>query len=256
MRAPDVYTLEPWREQVSGGRAMSDDTTARTSTGGAIAPAVMAVLDAYGPRPFWRGRVHLLAAMVAVPAGILLVLSAHSAAARVAVAVYAASLVGVYTVSASYHRLARTPTAVKWFRRADHSMIFLLIAGSYTPVCLLALPRSWGIPLLVVVWVAALGGVTLKMARLGNGPGSAGSWLYIVIGWAAVVAIPVLVTSLDGVQLVLLATGGVLYTLGVIVLARRWPDPVPHLFGYHEIWHTITVAAGGCHFAMVALLLR
>jgi hemolysin III len=214
------------------------------------------VLDAYGPRPFWRGRVHFLAALIALPAGVLLLLSAHSAAARVAVSIYAASLVGVYAVSASYHRLARTPTTVKWFRRADHSMIFLLIAGTYTPICLLALPRSWGIPLLVVVWVAALGGVTLKMARLGNGPGSAGSWLYIVIGWAAVVAVPVLVTSLDGVQLVLMATGGVLYTLGAIVLARRWPDPLPHIFGYHEIWHTITVAAGSCHFALVALLLR
>lgn len=223
------------------------DVTATTGPEGA---------DAYGHRPFWRGRIHLLAAALTLPAAVLLVLSAHSGAARVAVVIYAVSLLGLYAVSASYHRLARTPTAVKWFRRADHSMIFVLIAGSYTPICLLALPRGWGIPLLVVVWVAAAAGVALKMMRLGNGPGSAGSWLYIVIGWAAVAALPALVSSLDRPQLVLLATGGLLYTLGCVVLARRWPDPFPRTFGYHEVWHSMTVAAGGCHFAMVALVVR
>ena len=244
----------PDDERSQGGAVPAAVGAAVTPGGGR--PDVLDVLDAYGPRPFWRGRVHLIASLVAVPAAVLLLLSAHSPAARVAVSIYAATLVGLFAVSASYHRLARTPTAVKWFRRADHSMIFLLIAGTYTPICLLALPRAWGIPLLAVVWVAALGGVTLKMARLGNGPGNSGSWLYIVIGWAAVVAIPVLVTSLDGVQLVLMAVGGVLYTVGTVVLARRWPDPLPRTFGYHEIWHTITVAAGGCHFALVALLLH
>jgi hemolysin III len=212
-------------------------------------------LDAYGFRPFWRGRAHLIAALVTVPAAVLLLLSAHSALSRVAVAVYVTSLIGLFAVSASYHRIARTPTRVKWFRRADHSMIFILIAGTYTPICLLALPRSWGIPLLVVVWAAALAGVTLKMARLGNGPGSSGSWLYIVIGWGAVIAAPALVSSLDGVQLALMAAGGLLYTVGAVVLARRWPDPLPHSFGYHEIWHTMTVAAGGCHFVLIALVL-
>ena len=214
-----------------------------------------AALDAYGFRPFWRGRVHLIAALVTVPAAVLLLLSAHSALSRVAVAVYVTSLIGLFAVSASYHRIARTPTRVKWFRRADHSMIFILIAGTYTPICLLALPRSWGIPLLVVVWAAALAGVTLKMARLGTGPGSSGSWLYIVIGWGAVIAAPALVSSLDGVQLALMAAGGLLYTVGAVVLARRWPDPLPHSFGYHEIWHTMTVAAGGCHFVLIALVL-
>jgi hemolysin III len=212
-------------------------------------------LDAYGPRPFWRGRVHLIAAAVALPAVAALIAAADTAAGRVAVAIYGATLIGLFAVSASYHRIARTPLSVKWFRRADHSMIFLLIAGTYTPICLLALPPAWGIPLLVVIWVAALGGVTMKMLRLGNGPGSSGSWLYIVMGWAAVVATPVLVSNLDLAQLALLAVGGILYTVGAVVLGRRWPDPVPHSFGYHEVWHAMTVAAGGCHFAAVALLL-
>ncbi len=213
-------------------------------------------LDAYGPRPVWRGRVHLLAALIATPAALALFLAAPGVLAKVAVTIYAMSLVGLFAVSASYHRLARTPTAVKWFRRADHSMIFVLIAGTYTPLCLLALPPAWGIPLLVVVWVAAIGGVIMKMTMLGKGPGSAGSWLYIVIGWAAVVAVPALVTSLDGLQLVLLAIGGLLYTVGAVVLGKRWPDPFPSVFGYHEVWHTMTVAAGSCHFAVVALALR
>jgi hemolysin III len=214
------------------------------------------VLDAYGPRPFWRGRVHLIAALVTLPAAALLLWSAHSAAARIAVGVYTLSLVGLFSVSASYHRLARTPAAVKWFRRADHSMIFLLIAGTYTPICLLALPPAWGIPLLVVVWGAALTGVALKMLKLGNGPGNAGSWLYIVIGWAAVAALPALWNSLDGLQLLLLATGGLLFTVGAVVLARRWPDPLPRTFGYHEVWHAMTVAAAGCHFALIALVVH
>lgn len=198
----------------------------------------------------------MLAALVATPAALALFLHAPGALARVAVTVYALSLVGLFAVSASYHRLAHTPTTVKWFRRADHSMIFMLIAGTYTPLCLLALPRAWGIPLLVVVWAAAIGGVVTKMTRLGNGPGSAGSWLYIVIGWAAVAAVPGLMSSLSGVQLVLLAVGGLLYTVGAVVLGRRWPDPFPNVFGYHEVWHTMTVAAGACHFAVVALVLH
>ena len=215
-----------------------------------------AALDAYGFRPFWRGRVHLIAALVTVPAAVLLLLSAHSALSRVAVAVYVTSLIGLFAVTASYHRIARTPTRVKWFRRADHSMIFILIAGTYTPICLLALPgagasRSWW-------WCGPrrLAGVTLKMVGSAHGPGSSGSWLYIVIGWGAVIAAAALVSQpRPGAQLALLAAGGLLYTVGAVVLARRWPDPLPHSFGYHEIWHTMTVAAGGCHFVLIALVL-
>lgn len=212
--------------------------------------------DAYGHRPVWRGRVHLLAAVIATPAALVLLLHAPDVLARIAVGVYTASLVGLFAVSASYHRLAHTTTAVKWFRRADHSMIFVLIAGTYTPLCLLALSPGWGIPLLVVVWSAAIGGVVMKMTRLGSGPGSAGSWLYIVIGWAAVAAVPALVSSLSALQLALLGVGGVLYTVGAVVLGRRWPDPFPNVFGYHEVWHSMTVAAGACHFAVIALVLR
>lgn len=208
--------------------------------------------DAYGFRPTWRGRVHFAAALIAAPAALFLLLRADSAVARVSVTVFAFSLVGMFGVSAAYHRIARTPERVKWFRRADHSMIFILIAGTYTPICLLALPAGWGITMLVAVWVVALAGVTLKMARVDTG---SGSWLYIVLGWAAVIVTPALIQNLNGPQLALMAAGGLIYTIGAIGLTTRWPDPVPHRFGYHEVWHTMTVAAGGCHFALVALVI-
>lgn len=213
-------------------------------------------IDAYGDRPFWRGRLHLMAAIVAVPAGLALVLAAHGVASRIAVGVYALSLVALFTVSASYHRLARSESAVKWFRRADHSMIFVLIAGSYTPICLVALPPQWGIPLLVVVWVTALAGITVKMLKVTASGGAAGSWMYIVIGWAAVVALPALVSALTAGQVVLLGAGGLIYTIGAIGLWRRWPNPSPVRFGYHEVWHGMTIAAGACHFALMAAIIR
>ena len=213
------------------------------------------VQDAYGPRPTWRGWLHFGAFLAVLPAGLYLLTVAESTAARVAVAIYWASLAGLFATSASYHRLARTQRSVLWFRRADHSMIFVLIAGTYTPVCLIALPAMWGIPMLVVAWVTALAGVILKMVRLGVAGKSSGSWLYIVMGWGAVITLPVLVTSLNAMQLALLGIGGVLYTVGAVVLGRRRPDPVPDRFGYHEVWHSMTIVAGGCHFALVATLL-
>ena len=238
------------------------ETGQARSAPGERRPAVVAgprtdnCIDAYGHRPFWRGRLHLAAALVAVPAGLALVLAARGTEGRIAAGIYAASLVALFTVSASYHRLARTERAVTWFRRADHSMIFVLIAGSYTPLCLLALPRAWGIPLLVVVWVSALGGITMKMLKVTASGSSGGSWLYIVTGWAAIVALPVLVSSLSAGQVALMAAGGVIYTLGAIGLWRRWPDPAPRTFGYHEVWHSMTIAAGACHFALMAAIVR
>ncbi len=212
-------------------------------------------LDAYGPRPTWRGWLHVAAFLAVMPAGLYLLTASQSAASRVAVAIYWASLAGLFATSGSYHRLARSPRSVLWFRRADHSMIYVLIAGTYTPICLIVLPRVWGIPMLVVIWVAALAGIILKMVSMGaRDQKSRGSWLYIVMGWAAVVTLPVLVTHLNGVQLALLGIGGLLYTVGAVVLARHRPDPVPHHFGYHEVWHAMTVAAGGCHFALISTM--
>lgn len=215
-------------------------------------PPLDEILDAYGHRPLMRGWLHFAAFLVVLPAGLYLLAAADTAAARVAVAVYWASLAGLFGTSASYHRLARSPKAVLWMRRADHSMIFTLIAGTYTPICLVVLPKIWGIPMLVAIWVAALAGIIMKMVRITVGGSKSGSWLYVVMGWAAVVTLPVLLTRLNGVQTVLLATGGVLYTVGAVVLGTRKPDPFPSRFGYHEIWHAMTIAAGACHFVLIA----
>jgi hemolysin III len=210
----------------------------------------------WAERPVWRGRLHQIAFFVTIPAGFFLLAGATTAGARVAVAVYWASLAGLFGASASYHRLSRTPGRAKWLRRLDHSMIFVLIAGTYTPICLLVLPRVWGIPTLVVIWVTALAGVIMKMVRLTTVGGGGGSWLYIVMGWAAVAILPVLLTHLGPVRIALLAAGGALYTVGAVVLGRKRPNPSPRVFGYHEVWHACTIGAGACHFAMIALLVR
>jgi hemolysin III len=202
------------------------------------------------PLPLWRGRLHGWAFFLALPLGVVLLLVAERTGARVAVAVYAACLTVCFGVSAAYHRLALSPAARRRLRRLDHSLIFMLIAGTYTPVCLLALPRRWGIPLLVVVWAGAACGVTLKNVR----GVEAANGLYLVLGWAALVASPAVIRHLSTTALALMITGGLAYTIGAVVLFRKRPDPWPTHFGYHEIWHACTVAASGCHFAMIFLL--
>jgi len=212
--------------------------------------------DAYGLRPRWRGRLHQIAFFVTLPAGYFLLAEAHTTGARIAVAVYWATLAGQFGASASYHRFAHTERSVKWLRRLDHSMIFCLIAGTYTPICLLVLPRAWGIPMLVAAWVTALAGVIMKMIRVSAQGGASGSWLYMVLGWAAVLTLPKMLGNLGLVRGLLLGLGGLIYTLGAVVLGRKSPDPRPSSFGYHEVWHACTLAAGTCHFVLIAMVLQ
>lgn len=202
-------------------------------------------------RPVWRGRLHTWAFFAFVPLGALLILSADGATATAATAVYIATVLLAFGTSASYHRLANSLRARRIMQRLDHSTIYLLIAGTYVPLCLVALPREWGIPVLAVVAVGATAGVVLKLVAfdrmlwLGNS-------LYPILGWVAVLAAPALIRHLSLLQLLLIAGGGLAYTLGIPVLAARRPDPWPRTFGYHEIWHGFTVVAAGLHFAAVA----
>ena len=200
-------------------------------------------------RPTWRGRLHAWAFLVSLPAGALLLANSAAPTARVGAGIFAVTLAGVFGTSAAYHR-ARTTTSVRLLRRADHSMIYLLIAGTYTPVCLVALPRSVGVPLLAVIWTAAAIGVGCKLLA---GPRlmRLSSVLYLAMGWAALAALPSLVRHVEASALVLLVIGGLLYTIGAVVLYRRRPDPRPTVFGYHEVWHAFTILAGAAHFAMV-----
>ena len=206
-------------------------------------------------RPTWRGWMHVVAFVLSIPGGILLILRADQAAAQVAAAIYTASLLLGFGTSAAYHRLARTPRAQMIMQRMDHSMIFVLIAGSYTPICLLALPATWGIPLLCIVWTGAAIGIVIKQFAFDNLRFLEYA-LYPILGWSAVVTLPVLVDGMSTAALVLLFAGGILYTVGIPVLATEKPNPWPRTFGYHEIWHSFTVAAGACHFASIGLLLR
>jgi hemolysin III len=202
----------------------------------------------------WRGKMHAWAFFASIPAGIALIVIASGAAAIVGAAIYSASLLLLFGTSAAYHRLAQSERAKRIMQRLDHSMIYLLIAGTYVPFCLVAMPPAWGIPMLVVVGSLAVLGMLLKLVFF-HGARYLSYSLYIVMGWAALVAIPVLVDNLTGLQFGLVVAGGLAYTIGFPVLITRRPNPWPTTFGYHEVWHLMTVVAAGLHFAAVANVL-
>lgn len=199
--------------------------------------------------------MHQIAFFASLPAGIALIALASGVEARVAASIFAACLSGLYGVSALYHRRDWSERATRVMRHLDHSMIFVFIAASYTPVTLLALRPAWGITLLALAWSGAAIGVVITVLRLERWR-AVGFVLYLVLGWLAVLAFPQLVRSLSPVEMTLLIAGGLLYTIGAVVLARNRPDPRPLVFGYHEIWHSFVVGASGCHFTLVLLLIR
>lgn len=207
------------------------------------------------PVPRHRGRLHQAAFVVSIPAGATLVAVASGALARTTAAVFAVCLSGLYGVSAAYHRGRWSDRARRVMKRLDHSMIFVFIAASYTPVALLALRPAGGTGLVIAAWAGAALGVMMTVLRLERWH-RIGFALYLVLGWLAVVALPRLVTALSGLELALLVAGGLLYTVGAVILATRRPDPRPEVFGYHEVWHTLVVAASSCHFVLVMQLVR
>jgi hemolysin III len=205
-------------------------------------------------KPLLRGWLHLVCFFLAIPAGIAVIALAKSTEARWAAVVYAIGLVALFGVSGTYHRGRWSQAARQRMQKLDHATIFVMIAGSYTPLCLIAV-QGWMAPaLLVVAWAGASVGAVLaftggRRSRIARGT------LYIALGWVSVVATPQLVRHLSVAQLVLIAVGGVLYTVGAIFLATHWPDPVPHVFGYHEVWHVLVVAAVICHFVAISSLI-
>jgi hemolysin III len=213
-----------------------------------------AVTAAPSTRPLLRGYLHLAAFVVSLPAGVALVRVARDQRSRLAAIVFSAGLCALYGVSAAYHRVTWSPAARARMRRADHSTIFLLIAATYTAVALLVLSAVWQRALLAVVWTGALTGIALKIFTL-ESTRKLTAAMYIVLGWAAVAAMPQFVSRIPNGALALIVFGGLLYTIGAIVFARRWPNPSPRVFGYHEIWHTFVVGAGVCHYAAIRILL-
>jgi hemolysin III len=202
-------------------------------------------------KPRARGWIHLYSAVVAAIAGAALVgvsWAGDSTRAGLATLIYTLTIVAMFTVSAIYHRIWWTSeTARKWMKRLDHSMIFVFIAGSYTPFAMLALPQHSGMVLLWVVWSGAAAGVTLKMFWP-SAPRWVGVPLYLVLGWLAVwFAIPIM-EGAGVAALVLLAVGGALYSVGGVFYALKWPNPWPRTFGHHEFFHACTAVAATCHY--------
>jgi len=205
--------------------------------------------------PYLRGWLHLVCFFLSLPAGLVVIASADSARARVAGVVYAIGMTAMFGVSAAYHRRRWSPAARRRMRRTDHGTIFVMIAGSYTPLCLLALDGRMGRVVLTAVWIAAAAGFCLAMSGIAE-KAVVGLLCYFGMGWAMVLALPELSRQLSGGQIGLLLLGGVIYTAGGIVLGTRWPNPSPVWFGYHEVWHTMVTLACACHYLTILSVVR
>lgn len=203
-------------------------------------------------KPTWRGWLHAGTFPVAVAAGIVLIALAQGAPAKWASAVFMATSMLLFGASAVYHRFNWGPKAKAVLKRIDHANIFLLIAGTYTPIAVLALPPEKGILLLSLVWTGALIGILFRVFWIG-----APRWLYValylVLGWAAVMYIVDLFQA-NAAMMTLVIVGGILYTLGAVVYAMKRPNPWPGHFGFHEIFHVCTVLAFLCHWTACLLI--
>jgi len=206
-----------------------------------------------GVKPRLRGVSHQYAFFASLACGVALVLAASGARATGAAAVYAVAVSALLGTSALYHRITWRPAARRWMRRLDHSMIFVLIAGTYTPVALLALHGALARIVLIVVWCGAAAGIAFKLAWI-DGPKWLFAGAYVALGWVAVVTAGELPGAVGWLGVGGLAAGGLLYTVGAIVYARGRPDPVPDVFGYHEIFHALVIAAAALHYAVIAFI--
>ncbi|HEV3230820.1 MAG TPA: hemolysin III family protein [Candidatus Dormibacteraeota bacterium] len=226
-------------------------------------PAVAVAAEPAGPRipfaldlrkPLLRGYLHAGAAPLALVGVAALIYLSESWAARITLAIYGLTLVGLYAFSAVYHIGNWTPRVSEALRRVDHSNIYLVIAGTYTPIAALALRGWWRVSVLSLVWGMALAGVLLAL------PGwqvrrQVQAVLYVGMGWVALVATPQIVGAFGVGGMVMLGAGGLLYSLGAVVYALRWPPLWQRVFGYHELFHILTIVASACFFVFMALFL-
>jgi hemolysin III len=206
-------------------------------------------------KPRLRGWLHAYAAALSIASGATLIAVAaamRGGSAGATTAIYAATVTLLFGTSALYHRLTWQPRAHALMKRLDHSMIFVFIAGTYTPIAALTLSRTAAIAVLVTVWTGAVFGVALQTAW----PGSP-RWIsvpcYVALGWVAVFVLPQLLHNAGVAALVLILVGGVVYTLGGVVYALRRPNPVPGVFGFHEVFHACTLVAAVCHYVAIWL---
>lgn len=204
-------------------------------------------------RPTWRGTLHRFAALAAVPMFAVLVALAPTATVRIAIVIYAVGIIAMLGVSAVYHSGRLSAPARAAMRRVDHSTILPAIAGSYTSVSVLALSGSAERNLLTFVWIAAAVGVAIRMLWL-RAPYAVTAAVYLAVGWSALVELGPLTSSLSVGDSALLWGGGALYSIGAVVYATRRPDPRPAVFGYHEVFHALVVAAALLHYLLVLRL--
>ena len=204
-------------------------------------------------KPKFRGVSHEWAFFLSLGLGIALLVLADTPTEYVAVGIYAISLCALFGTSALYHRVNwKTEKARRLMRRLDHSMIFLLIAGTVTPFALLTMPSTFGTAILIAVWSAAVVGVVVELLWISS-PKWVSAVMYVAVGWIAAVAFPELVGTAGAWAGLLIAIGGILYTIGAVVYATGRPNPSPTHFGYHEVFHLFVIGAAALHFAAVAL---
>lgn len=210
-----------------------------------------ASLDVPRSRPRLRGTLHLVGFVIACVVGAVFV-SSTNGTKLVGAAVFAGSAVAMLGASALYHRVMWSPRARPRMRRVDHAGIYILIAGTYTPVGLLSLHGTLQTTVLAIVWAGAGAAILTKVCWVG-----APKWLSavfgIALGWVGVAAMPQVAHKAGVGAVVLLAAGGIAYTVGAIVYARRRPDPIPAVFGYHEVFHALTLVALACQYVAIAV---
>jgi hemolysin III len=203
-----------------------------------------------GVKPRLRGVFHEAACYVAICLGIALVLTSEPGRARLSATIFAACMAACFGFSALYHRPTWQPRARSWLARLDHAGIYLLIAGTYTPFGLLVLSHAWAVVVLSIVWSGAALAILLKLFWPAT-PKKLSAGIALTLGWVAIVAFTQLL-KLPPAALALLLVGGIAYSAGAVVYARRRPDPLPHILGYHEIFHLLTLVAAACQYAAIA----
>jgi hemolysin III len=201
--------------------------------------------------PLLRGVLHEIGFGASLVVGTLLIVGSDGARRHVAASVFAASVAGCFGASALYHRVSWTPRLRPWLRRIDHAGVYLLIAGTYTPVCLLALDGAWQLAVLATVYMCAGAAIVFKFTWI-DAPRWVAAAMGLALGWGGLIVLPQLVVRLNPAAVVLLAAGGLAYTVGAIVYARQRPDPAPAVFGYHELFHALTIVAVACQYVAIA----
>ena len=198
-------------------------------------------------RPCLRGVPDCFASAASVPAAAFLVAHARGPLSTLAAAVFGISVFMMFTISAIYHTIVWPVHIRLALRKVDHSMVFCLIAGSYTPLCLTALPQEYGMVMLCIVWAIAILGA-LKVFLWDDAPRGISTGMYIAMGWLVIPTAPIIYSTVEPSSWQLLLIGGILYTIGGLVFQRKWPDPYPMHWGHHEIFHVFVIAAVCCHY--------